>query len=281
MPLIKYSENNIYITDKTFSPEQTLDCGQAFRFRLSDGIWSGVAAGRLVKLKRYGSDTVILNMSRREFERDFMEYFSFDVDYTALIERFSRDKTLKKACEFASGIHILKQDKWETICSFIISANNNIPRIKGIIDRLCRLYGERLQDDCYLFPSPYVLAELTAEDLAPVRAGFRAKYIIGAARCIAENKVDLSALETLDINCARDCLMTLPGVGPKVAECVLLFSCARFEAFPEDVWIKRVMAELYPHGLPECTAGYEGIAQQYLFHYARHHASGGSTLYIS
>ncbi|MBQ2677082.1 MAG: DNA-3-methyladenine glycosylase 2 family protein [Clostridia bacterium] len=252
-----------------FELADTLDCGQAFRFNGEGNVWQGVALDRPVALEKSGNDIILHDMDEKEFLDKFYRYFTLDIDYPALIKEFCKDETLKKATDFARGIRMLRQDKWETVCSFIISQNNNIPRIKGIIDRLCQGFGKPLGGGLYSFPTAQDISCLTVEDLSPLRAGFRAKYIIDAAKKIADGTVDTALLETASLDEARASLMQINGVGPKVAECVLLFSCSRFDAFPLDVWIKRVMAILYPDGLPDCALEYKGIAQQYLFHYAR------------
>mgnify|MGYP004474138571 FL=1 len=266
----EFKNNNVYIKSDSFDLRQTLDCGQAFRFSSDEnGVWSGVVKNRVVTLFEENKKIVIKDMSREEFENYFYEYFTFDIDYSKLKELLSNDETLKKAISYSPGIRILKQEKFETVCSFIFSQNNNIPRIKGIINRFCENFGEKIDENNYSFPNVEKIASLTVEDLAPIRAGFRAKYIIDAAQKIKSGEVKLEKLETMDITDAREELMKIKGVGPKVAECVLLFSCKRLEAFPVDVWIKKVMLQLYPNGLPDCTKGIEGIAQQYLFDYAR------------
>lgn len=263
--------NDLLVITPCFSLNETLDCGQAFRFSpIDDNVWQGVVGMRLLKMKQTDDGVLFFNMSIAEFEKDYIDYFTLDFDYKSLQNSLKNDETMKKAIEFASGIRLLKQDKWETICSFIISQNNNIPRIKGIISRFCENFGEKIENtNEYTFPSVSKIAALTVEDLAPIRAGFRAKYIIDAARKIANCEINLNLLETMPIDEARAELMKIKGVGAKVAECVLLFSCKRFNAFPLDVWIKRVMAVLYPNGLPKEAEQHEGIAQQYLFHYAR------------
>lgn len=201
------------------------------------------------------------NTSEEDFLNVWADYFDLSTDYGAVKIRLSADETLRKACEFAGGIRLLKQDKWECLCSFIISQNNNIPRIKGIISRLCLHYGH--------FPSPSELASETVESLGFLRSGFRAKYLIDAAEKTADGSLELEAIPDMTIENARKRLMTIKGVGPKVAECVLLFGMYKTEAFPIDVWIKRVMDNYYPEGLPDEAKGIEGIAQQYLFHYIR------------
>ncbi len=269
MAEFEFLENSTIIKSNSFDLRQTLDCGQAFRFSLcDDGIWRGVVKSKVLEIYKK-DDKIILNVNKKEFYDYFYEYFSFDVNYSEIKQKLSADKTLKKAIEQSPGIRILKQEKFETVCSFIFSQNNNIPRIKGIISRFCENFGEKIEKGYYSFPKAEKIANLSVDDLAPIRAGFRAKYIIDAARKIANGEVDLEVLETCDIEKARRSLMKINGIGPKVSECILLFSCKRFECFPVDVWIKKVMANLYPKGLPECAKGVEGIAQQYLFDYAR------------
>lgn len=265
-----YKNNNVYIKSNSFDLRQTLDCGQSFRFKKDENdVWKGIAKRRIITLYKEDEYIVIENMSEDEFKADFFEYFTFDIDYSSIKESLSTDDVLRKAIEFSPGIRILKQEKFETVCSFIFSQNNNIPRIKGIIERFCENFGEKIDDENYAFPTAERIANLDIEDLAPIRAGFRAKYIIDAAKKIHSGEVDLENLENLPLEKAREELMKIKGVGPKVADCVLLFSCKHLSAFPQDVWIKKVMAELYPNGLPNCTAKVEGIAQQYLFDYAR------------
>jgi N-glycosylase/DNA lyase len=175
---------------------------------------------------------------------------------------------LKSAAECAKGVVILRQEPWETLFSFIISQNNNIPRIKGIVERLCEAFGDG-ETGQKTFPSAETLSKLTVEDLAPLRSGFRAKYIVDAAQKVANGTVDFDAIEKNPIEFGREELQKINGVGAKVAECTLLYGFHKVEAFPIDVWVKRIMAEMYPDGLPECTKGTEGIAQQYLFHWRR------------
>ena len=160
------------------------------------------------------------------------------------------------------------QEPWETLCSFIISQNNNIPRIKGIIDRLCMNFGEN-QNGVYTFPSANIIAKLSLEDLSVLRSGFRAKYILDAAKKVSSGEIDLDTLKSMDIDSARQELMKIKGVGPKVADCTLLFALEHIEAFPKDVWIKRAMEKLFGGQLPECAVPYAGIVQEYIFYYAR------------
>ncbi len=245
----------------------TLDCGQSFRWSEDgDGVWHGVVKNKSVDVEIKDGELVITGDDDEAF---WVKYFDLDRDYDAICKKLSEDKWLSKAITAYPGIRILKQDFWEALCSFIISQNNNIPRIKGIISRLCSEFGESLGNGDFSFPSAEKLAEKTVEDLAPLRSGFRAKYIIDAAKKVASGEVNLTEISKMPIDSARAQLQKISGVGPKVAECALLYGCGRVDAFPVDVWVRRIMAELYPDGLPEVTKGVEGIAQQYLFHWRR------------
>lgn len=253
--------NDIHFFCDDFDLAETLDCGQAFRWKKTEKGFYGFALDRELYIEQYGNEFVLKDTTKEDFLSFWRNYFDLDTDYAELKKIYSSDETLKKACEYAKGIRLLKQDTWETLISFIISQNNNIPRIKGIIENMCRMFGG--------FPTAERLAQCSESDIAPLRTGFRAKYILDAADAVNSKRVKLDELKTLPIEEARKSLMSIKGVGPKVAECVLLYGCYRVEAFPVDVWIKRVMTEYYPDGLPENTIETAGIAQQYLFHYMR------------
>lgn len=243
-----------------------LDCGQAFRWTQNGDSWHGVAYGKpLTVSQRDGK--IIFDCNEDDYNTLWRKYFDLDTDYEKIVSSYD-DKYLTQAVNQYCGIRILHQEPWEALCSFIISANNNIPRIKGIIDRLCENFGEE-KDGCKLFPSANTLSSLTVEDLAPLRSGFRAKYIIDAAQKVTNGIVDLKKIDENPIEFGREELQKINGVGAKVAECTLLYGFHKLDAFPIDVWVKRIMAELYPDGLPKCTKGTEGIAQQYLFHWRR------------
>lgn len=265
----KFDNNNVYLFADDFSLPETLDCGQAFRWKLTDeNTYEGFYGDHYLKISQNDDVITLYNTTPDEFKNIWCEYFDLDTDYGKLKKLFSEDETLKKACAFAPGIRLLRQNKWEALCSFIISQNNNIPRIKGIVERLCEGYGTNT-DNGYTFPTAQTLAALTPEGLQPVRAGFRARYIIDAAQKVSSGEIDLDAVSMLPLEEARAELMKICGVGIKVADCALLYGMYRLEFFPVDVWIKRVMEQYYPDGLPLCIKGYEGIAQQYLFHYVR------------
>lgn len=256
------------INSGNFDIKQTFSCGQCFRWTENgDGSFSGVASGRYIRLSQNG-DTVTLHGVREEDIPFWRDYFDLDTDYGAVIERLAADETLSLACKSSGGIRILRQEPFEALISFIISQNNNIPRIMGIISRLCESFGEKI-DGGYAFPTAERLSGITAEQLAPLRAGFRARYICDAVEKVNSGTVDFAAIKALPLDEARAKLKLITGVGDKVADCVLLFGFARYDAFPRDVWVKRLMARFYPDGLPACTAGVEGIAQQYLFDYVR------------
>ena len=248
----------------------TLDCGQAFRWReIAENVWHGVAFGTPLTISQSG-ENITFEMSRKtDFEKIWKDYFDLSRDYGALCKSFERDPSLKTAVKACSGIRILMQEPWEAICSFIISQNNNIPRIKGIIDRLCSSLGDDLGDGDFSFPSPERIQEAGAEGLAPLRAGFRTKYIIDAAQKVSSGEVDLNRIDSLGLDEAAQELKKIKGVGDKVAACALLYGFGKVDALPVDVWVRRILSELYPEGLPDCTQGVRGIAQQYLFYWRR------------
>lgn len=269
MQIFKENKNIILKNQECLNIALSLDCGQAFRWRKNeDDIWSGVVKNKFLKLKQINNNEIIFyDTTEEDFNLIWKEYFDLDRNYNLILKSYN-EQNLVTACEKYIGIRILKQDEWETICSFIISQNNNIPRIKGIIERLCENFGERVGES-YSFPDAETLADKTVEDLSVLRAGFRAKYILDAANKIATKEVDIEKIKKMDFEEAKQELLKIKGVGEKVAQCSLLYGFGRIEAFPQDVWVKRIVSELYPDGLPECIKGTEGIAQQYLFHWRR------------
>ncbi len=256
--------DNIY----PFDLGLTLDCGQAFRWEATeDGCFEGVAKGRYLKIRQEGNSLIFYNTSKEVYENIWYDYFDLGRDYADIIRRANKDSRIAPMTAMGGGIRILKQDPWEALCSFIISQNNNIPRIKGIISRLCEGFGEKI-DGGYTFPSAERLSSLTVEDLAPLRSGFRAKYILDAARKCS-TCLNLNEIKSLDIDSARQSLMQITGVGPKVADCTLLFGLGFYEAFPMDVWMKRAMEIIFKDGFPTELNDCAGIIQQYIFNYAR------------
>lgn len=259
---------NYTIENNNFDIRQTFFCGQCFRWSEGEnGSFTGIVSGKKLTVTQTGTAVTLHDID--EDDIPFWEnYFDIGTDYASHIITLSADETLKKACGAAPGIRILRQEPFETLISFIISQNNNIPRISGIIGRLCENFGADIGNG-WTFPTVEQLSGLTPEQLAPLRAGFRARYICDAVQRVESGEVDFDELASLPLDKARNCLKRIVGVGDKVADCVLLFAFHKTDAFPRDVWVKRIMAEFYPDGLPECTKGIEGIAQQYLFDYVR------------
>ena len=183
----------------------------------------------------------------------------------------SENKALAAAVDYGRGIRILRQDPWEAICSFIISQNNNIPRIKGLIAALSARAGEKIAEGVYSFPTAEAVAALGVDELRALKMGFRAPYIIDAAIKVSSGALDLAAVAALDTPEAEKMLCGVKGIGPKVADCALLFGFSRYDAFPIDVWIKRVIAKYFDEGFdPRALGRYAGVAQQVLFYYERY-----------
>ena len=269
-PKIEYDGKNTVISNVVeFELSDTLDCGQAFRFsKIDDKTWQGIALGQYIKIGKENDKIILYDITLSDYNLKWKNYFDFDRDYSAVIKEISENDILKAAAEKYKGIRILNQDPWEAICSFIISQNNNIPRIKGIIERLCENFGDKI-DGGYSFPTAQKLSNLTPEDLMPLRAGFRARYIIDAAKKVSSGELDFELIKNGEIDLARAELMKIIGVGTKVADCSLLFGFGRIEALPKDVWIKRAIAEYFDGNFPKYAESYAGIAQQYLFSYIR------------
>ena len=249
---------------------KTFECGQCFRWNAdTSGVYTGVVRGCAARIWAEGGRVYLRSAAPAELWRD---YFDLDRDYSQL-SRFDSGAYLAQCVRFGQGIRILRQEPWEALCSFIISQCNNIARIKGIVERLCALYGERTELDgesFYTFPSAGRIAALKPEDLAPLRCGYRTAYIIGAAQAVAAGQPDLDKLISADSSSAKAELLRLSGVGEKVANCVNLFGLYHMEAFPIDVWIRRALREHFPADFDPASLGeYAGLAQQYIFYYAR------------
>lgn len=264
----KVSFENIY----PFDLAQTLDCGQSFRWtKNEDGSFTGVVKDK-VATASYSDGTLTIECNGKVDETLWREYFDLDLDYANIKDDLSKmHPVLAQASVYAGGIRILKQDPFEALITFIISQNNNIERIKGIVSRLCENFGECIDGTHYTFPSAEKLACLSPDDLAPIRAGFRNRYIVDAAQKVASGEIDLEKLYEMDYFEAQKELMKIVGVGVKVADCVLLYGLHRLESFPLDVWMKRALSVLFD-GFDGSEFGeYGGIAQQYIFHYSRMH----------
>ncbi len=263
---------------RDFNPLHTFTCGQCFRWEQEeDSSFTGVAHGKVLNVKLENKTLYLNNTDISEFNSLWKNYFDFDRDYTKIKKTLSNDPFLKTATEFGSGIRILKQDFFETLVSFIISANNNIPRIQKIINIFSKMYGEKLSyngKEYYAFPSPENLSGITKDDLAPLHAGYRADYLADTINKFYSLSFD--KINSMPLDEAKKVLCSLKGVGPKVCDCILLFAFAKFEVFPTDVWVKRVMNELY--GCEENLVTrfgmdkfghFSGLAQQYLFYWRR------------
>ena len=230
------------------------------------------------ELQSLGYETTTENgrvfLDAPEPERElWRRYFDLDTDYDRAAASFCCGDYMRACVDYGRGIRILRQEPWEALCSFIISQCNNIPRIRSIVETLCRLFGDpvsRNGRDSYSFPSASALASLSAGDLGPLRAGYRAEYILEAARAVDSGALDLGELEKLDCAGAMERLRRVRGVGEKVANCFILFGLHKMEAFPVDVWMKRALAEHFPKNFdPTVFGSYAGLAQQYIFFYAR------------
>lgn len=281
-----------YIIDNctTFELRDIFECGQCFRWNEEqDGNYIGITKNNIIKVSKNQNEIVFESVGEDNLEELVTYYFDLKRDYEAIKEKLSKiDNNMKKSIEYGKGIRILNQDLWETIISFIISANNNIPRIKGIIEKISKAYGKEIifeGKSYYTFPTVDELAKASIEDLRKLGLGFRDVRVYETTKMIKEKQVDLEKLKKeKDFSKVRNTLLTLPGVGPKVADCILLFSSLkRWEAFPIDVWVRRVMNELYIGNKEEAKVKKEqiekianekfgslaGIAQQYLFYWKR------------
>ena len=259
----------------------TLGSGQAFRWRESEGAWENIVAGRWIRLRTDGRQLIAQTVEPQDDWQWLVEYLQLDVDLQAVLDGFPKDDPhLQAAIRTCRGLRLLKQDPWETLAGFICSSNKQIVQIQQIIGKLCDRFGEPAPNGWRTFPVADRLAELTEEDLRDCRMGYRAKYLHGSARMIADGKIGLAALHVADYETAKAELLKLPGVGPKVADCILLFAYGFPEAFPIDTWVLKALRQLYfPRRKPKPArldafirkhfAPHHGYAQQYLFHHVR------------
>jgi len=273
----------------SFEPVHIFDCGQCFRWnREEDGSYTGIFKNNVLNVKKEENNIRFEGICEGNIEEVIIDYFDLNTDYEKIKETLSNiDEYLKTSIEYGKGIRILNQDLWETIISFIISANNNIPRIKGIIDRISKKYGNKITykgKEYYTFPDMESLGKASVEDLRSLGLGFRDKRIYETTRMFLDKEITLEELKSgTDTEQLRDKLMTLSGVGEKVADCIMLFSLRRFDVFPVDVWVRRVMNELYIKEDDENKVSKKliqnlarekynelaGLAQQYLFYWKR------------
>lgn len=272
MEKIEQIGNNIRITGlEYFDPDLIFDCGQCFRFdKDPDGVWSGIANGRRLRIGRSEDAVTLYDCTREQFETLWRGYLGLSDDYAGIRATMDpADAHLRDAMEAGKGIRILRQDAFEVLISFIVSQNNNIGRIKKIIAVLCEACGEPI-DGGFAFPTPDRLAALGEDELRGLGLGYRAPYIHDAALAVASGKLDPAKIAGMSTDTAAEALCEVRGIGPKVAACVLLFGFGKDDAFPMDVWVKRLMAAYYPGDRDGSRFGrYAGIAQQYLFYYER------------
>ncbi len=273
----------------SFELEHIFDCGQCFRWnKQDDDSYIGVINSGVLKVSKNKNRVVFEGILEGDINSIIYDYFDLGTNYDEIKREFSKiDDSMKKSVDFGYGIRILNQDLWEMIISFIISANNNIPRIKGIIERISEKCGEKITwngKDYYLFPTVEKLSKLSVSDLRSLGTGFRDKRIYKTTQMILNNEVSIDKLtkmkNTLEI---REELLKLDGIGEKVADCIMLFALKRYDSFPIDVWVRRVMNTLYIHNedetkvtkkaIQECAYNLfeekQGLAQQYLFYWAR------------
>ncbi|MEY7999763.1 DNA-3-methyladenine glycosylase [Clostridium sp. Mt-5] len=287
-------KDGIVIKDaRNFELPHIFDCGQCFRWkREENGNYIGVALGKVIEVEKRNNDVLLYNTSQKDFKEIWADYFDLYRDYDEIKNILGEDPTLKKAVEFGRGIRLLKQDPFELIISFIISANNRIPMIKKAIKNISEKWGEPIEykeKTYYSFPKLDRLKEASLEELASCGTGFRNKYIVDTVQKIYCNGTEgqQNYDESYDIDwirmqeaevCHRE-LQKFMGIGPKVADCIMLFSMQKYSAFPVDVWVKRAMNHFYlapdvslkkirDFGIDK-FGQLSGFAQQYLFYYAR------------
>lgn len=265
----------LHISDD-FDLDKIADSGQCFRWvKEASGAYRIIHKGRCLRIRPLGGGTYELSCDEEEFGNLWHDYFDLGEDYRSVRRRVNRDEDpfLADACEYGKGIRILRQDPWETLISFIISQNKNIPAIKKGIEMLCEAAGERAEDPAgsyYVFPSPEEILSLDDEKLAACRLGYRCRYVKAAAADVAAGRLDPDSLLDASEETALEALMSVCGVGIKVANCVSLFGLHHIDAFPVDVWIRRILEREYPGGYPkEKYSPYNGIYQQYMFFYYR------------
>lgn len=274
---------------KSFNAKNIFECGQCFRWNLEDdGSYTGVFGENVLNVLEKNKKMIFRGACKESIIKTVIDYFDLDTNYDKIKDELSKiDENMKKSIEHGDGIRILNQDLWEMIISFIISANNNIPRIKGIIEKISKEYGRVIEFNnkkYYTFPTPEELSVASVEDLRKLGLGFRDKRVYETTQLVLNGKVDLEKMKEIkDTSEVRKKLLELPGVGPKVADCVMLFALKKFDAFPIDVWVRRVMNDLYIKNEDETKVtkkqieqiakdkygNLAGIAQQYLFYWKR------------
>ncbi|MCR5146193.1 MAG: 8-oxoguanine DNA glycosylase [Clostridia bacterium] len=275
---------------ESFNLEHIFECGQCFRWNKNeDDSYTGIVKQNVINIKTENNKIYVKSYGKDDLKELFDFYFDMDRDYESIKKELRKiDENMRNSISYGEGIRLLNQDLWETIISFIISANNNIPRIKGIIERISKRFGNKIEwngKEYYTFPTPEQLGKASVEDLRNLGLGFRDIRVYETTQLVLNEKVDFEKLHSEEnTEIVREELLKLPGVGPKVADCILLFSTLkRFDVFPIDVWVRRVMNDLYIHKADENKVDkklvlnianekfgdLQGIAQQYLFYWKR------------
>lgn len=285
--MVKERRVNMYVLDniKDFDLEQTLECGQCFRFhKIDDGHYKVIAYHKILEVQQCEEQLIFHNSNEEEYKEIWESYFDLARDYGGIKgSLLAEDEVIRDAINEFPGVRIINQDFFECLISFIISQNKAIPHIKQIIKRISKAYGtylgEHEGEELYAFPTPEQLGKATEQDIRDLKAGFRAPYIVDATKKILNGELPYKEFHTMETGTVKEFLLTIKGVGNKVADCVMLFSLGRYEVFPVDVWVKRIMETLYLKEETKLTAieghakelfGHQaGFAQQYLFYYAR------------
>lgn len=248
---------------------KTFECGQCFRWKQDEtGVYSGVADGKILHIWKDNSD---IFCDSPDTDMPFwLSYFDLEADYRSADALFTQPEHLQKCAQYGVGIRILRQQPWEALCSFIISQCNNIPRIKKIISVLCCAFGNDLGGGMFSFPDAALISTLTEKELAPLRCGYRAAYILSAARAVTDGTLSFDGLLEMPADEARVQIKKINGVGDKVANCFMLYGLHRMDSFPIDVWMKRALKQHFPADFdPSVLGPWAGLAQQYIFFYER------------
>lgn len=266
----------------TFNLRHTLECGQVFRWKKKGDWHYGVVNKHVIKVRQ--CDDKLIVQSSSELGRKFIEsYFRLDDDLEKILRAISKDEEIKSAIEIFKGLRIVRQEPWECLVSYLLSVNSNIPLIKRNINAICKKYGEPIifeKQRFYTFPEPRTIASASVDELKSCGLGFRAGFIHNTAKRIFEGVLDLESLKNREYEVAKSHLMKLKGVGHKVADCILLFSLEKLEAFPVDRWVRRFMTETYfdekdvsDNEIRKFARDYfgkfAGYAQEYLYYYRR------------
>lgn len=271
---------------QSFEPVHIFECGQCFRWnKQENNSYTGIVKNNVINVKKENERVIFIGNCNEDIKTICIDYFDLNKNYENIKTELSKiDNYLANSIKYGNGIRILHQDLWETLISFIISANNNIPRIKTIIERISKTYGNKLifQDkEYYAFPTPEELANVTVQDFRNLGLGFRDVRVYETVQKTLRKEIDLEQLEKeKDAETLRNKLLEIPGVGPKVADCIMLFSLKKYEVFPVDVWVRRVISELYFENVEqkpqtiqkfakEQYGNLAGLAQQYLFYWRR------------